>query len=655
METAKSEKKKNFDHLPADDCPSCSLSNSVHLHEHKGNDEWVKLIRLISGIILFGIALFLLNGHSLRLPVYIAAYLVLGYDVLLRAFLRIRQHKLLAEHFLMSIATVGAFLIGEYPEAIAVMLFYQVGEYFQDKAVGRSRRSIAALQNIRPDKARLLGGQRVIEVSPEAVRPGDSLLILPGDRVPVDSLIVEGYSEMDTSALTGESLPRAVFADEAILAGYINGTGRLVVKASRAAADSAVSRVLAMVDSAAARKAPAERFITRFAEIYTPVVVGLAVLLAVIPPILFQQPFSVWVYRSLILLVISCPCALVLSVPLGYFAGLGSAARFGLLIKGGGYLEKIAAADTLVFDKTGTLTSGEFKVSKIETIDCWSEEKLLRIAALLEAHSTHPIARSIERAWRRMNQDDHDLQSVEQIKDIPGLGLEAVVDGLQVVLGSRRMFDEMNLKLPSRTAADKLNGSVLYMASDGQYVGRIILADQIKPEAEASLAALRKLGLRHFVMISGDHNLVVQDIARQLKIEQAIGEVMPEQKVVLFESLLKQNRKGIVYLGDGVNDAPVLARADVGIAMGSGSDAAIESADAVLMSGRLDQLPRVFSIARKTAAIVRQNVFMSLGFKLLIMVMAVFGLGGIWQAIFADVGVSLLAVFNALRLIRKPQ
>ncbi len=636
-------------------CSACGKLN-CNPQDLPGSDKNVinreKLIRLTAGFLLLAAALFLIREGAMQVTAYLAAYLVLGCDVIYKAVKRISQHRLFTEHLLMTIATAGALIIGEYPEAVAVMLFYQTGDFFQDLAVDRSRRSIAALQNLRPDKARLVSGQIISEIDPADVKTGDHLLILPGDRVPADSHVIEGRSDMDTSAMTGESMPRAVSENDTVQAGFINGNGRIIVQADKPAADSAVSRVLDLVNSAAEKKAPAEHFITKFAAVYTPAVVALALLLAVVPPIVLNQPFTDWVYRALILLVISCPCALVLSVPLTYFAGLGSASRAGLLVKGGRYLEKMAEADVLVLDKTGTLTSGDFKVSKIESPD-WPETKLLRTAALMEANSRHPIAKSIVSAWQAESGEQSDLQLASDMKDLPGLGMKATVDGMHMLLGSRRLLELQKIDCPMPAKGDNRSESVLYLAADGQYKGRIFLADSPRPEAADSLKALRKNGLKEFVLLSGDHEAVVQDIADQLKIEHAVGNAFPDQKVALIESLKKKKRQVIVFLGDGMNDAPALAMADVGIAMGTGSDAAIQNADAVLMSGRLDRLPKGFEIARKTARIVRQNIFLALGLKLLIMILAVFGLSGIWQAIFADVGVSLLAVLNALRLLKK--
>lgn len=611
------------------------------------------LIRLIIGSVLFMAALLIGRQSDLNRLVYLFVYALLGWDVLWNAGLRLVQGRWLAEHFLMSLATLGALMIGEYPEAVAVMLFYQAGEYVQHLAVDRSRRSIAALQSLRPDRARRLIDGQTEWCGTEELIPGDSIVLLPGDRVPADSQVLEGQSSMDTAAMTGESIPREVMPGTKLLAGYVNGDGRIVARILAPAAESAVSRVMKMVEGAAAKKAETERFITRFAAVYTPIVVGLALLIAMVPPLFWQQSFSEWIYRALILLVVSCPCALVLSIPLGYFAGIGSASRRGLLMRGGHYLDVLAKADTLVFDKTGTLTTGRLRVEHIDAVSM-SEHELLTLAAQLERHSTHPIARSILETWQERNP----LQTLTNqervsVRDIPGLGMSAEMNQQTILLGSRRLLSEQQIKIPASVYEDSAR-TELHLAVNGDYAGRLLLADQLRPGIHETLTQLRMLGLDHQIMLSGDRPAVVKKTADHLGIDTAYAQQLPQDKLERLEKTAEQHRH-VVYLGDGINDAPVLARADLGIAMGSGSDAAIESADAVLISGNLNQLPQLVQLARKTTRIVRQNVLMTIGLKLLIISLAVFGLSGIWQAIFADVGVSLLAVFNTLRLLSRKE
>ena len=617
-----------------------------------GAMNW-NLIRLAAGAVLFVIALLVDKQNQLRLFIYLPAYALLGWDVLWQAGLRLIRGRWLAEHFLMSLATLGALLIGEYPEAVAVMLFYQVGEYFQSQAVDRSRRSIAALQSLRPDRARRLVEGEMQSCRTDELVPGDWIVLLPGDRVPADSRIMEGRSSMDTAAMTGESLPQEVEPGAELMAGYVNGEGRLVAQVLAPAAESAVSRVMQMVEGAAAKKAGTERFITRFASVYTPVVVGLALLIAVIPPLLLQQSFNDWIYRALILLVISCPCALVLSIPMGYFAGIGSASRRGLLMRGGHFLDVLARADTLVFDKTGTLTTGHLTVDRIESVTM-PETGLLTLAAQIESHSTHPIARSVLEAWQQQNpRKELPDTNMASIRNISGLGMAAAIDQQVILLGSRRLMREHEILIPE-SIGDDTTRTELHLAVDGLYAGRLLLSDQPRPGIRDVLGRLRTLGLNHQIMLSGDRPAVVSQTADHLGIDISYAQQLPQDKLERLEQIASDHR-GVVYLGDGINDAPVLARADLGIAMGSGSDAAIESADAVLISGNLGQLPELVQLARKTTRVVRQNVIMTIGLKLLIISLAIVGLSGIWQAIFADVGVSLLAVLNTLRLLTREE
>ena len=714
--------------LETDCCPNCQIqtNQTVKQAETDRRDRQRQLIRLFSGVLLFALSFVFSNLPGFMMTLLVAAYLILGYDVVIRAARGLYQKKILDEHFLMSLATIGAFVIGEYPEAVAVMLFYQVGEYFQSKAVAKSRRSISQLQQIRPDKARLLEGLVVVDTTPDQINTGNRLLILPGDRVPVDCEIIEGQSDFNTAALTGESQPRDADVGDELMAGFINGSGRIVARALRPASESAVSRVIALTEHAAAGKAPAERFITRFASVYTPAVVLLALFVAVVPPIVFQDPFTDWIYRAFILLVISCPCALVISVPLSYFAGLGAASRQGLLVKGGQYLEKMAAADTLVFDKTGTLTEGRFAIEHmtVATDSRLSEKEIMRIAAAAEAHATHPVALSICRRWEEMSGEKPDNNLISALRDLPGQGLTANIQGVPLLIGSARLMQTFRIQgfdgvgndtvkvsslakqgaVAQHTAVNReqtdINQTInqtsnqtinqtrnqtkiqdsnqtrdqasnqigkgqsaheqstraltqIHIAYDGRYVASLYLKDQLKPDLGKTINRFRKLGIKKMILLSGDRQAIVEETAGQLKLDQAFADMLPEQKIDQLEKIIMTSNRPVVYLGDGINDAPALARADVGIAMGSGSDTAIESADAVLMSGEIKRLPAALRLARKTARIVRQNVAIALGLKLLIMLLALAGLSSIWQAILADVGVSLLAILNSLRLMRK--
>lgn len=608
------------------------------------------LWRLGLGLALFLVAIVLRQSQMLSIGFYVIAYLIFGYDVLQQAVQKLWSRQVFDEHFLMSLATMGALIIGEYPEAVAVMLFYQVGEFFQQKAVAHSRRSIEKLQQIRPDKARRLQNGRWVTIDPQDVVAGDELVILAGERVPVDGIILKGYTSMDTSAMTGESLPQDQAPGDEVLAGFINQGGKITLRARRAASDSAVSRILDLVMQSSLRKAKTERFISRFARVYTPIVVGLALLTAAVPPLALGQPIHDWVYRALILLVISCPCALVLSVPLSYFAGLGAASRLGLLVKGGHILERLADIRSIVLDKTGTVTQGVFAVSEVES-EHHEPERVMQLAAIAEMHSTHPIARSIIEAYKNEGGTLPDGSLILSHEDLPGLGVQVRLKDQEILLGNRKLMQ--NEKVIGLPKPAKDGRARLHVSCNGQFIGSLVLTDQAKPKASEAIDRLRRLGIDRIILLSGDQNEIVSTMAKSLRLDEAYGEKMPEQKLTILERILKRDEGPVAYLGDGINDAPALTRADLGIAMGGGSDAAIESADAVLMSGKLENLPSLIEIARKTKRIVTQNVVLVLGLKVLIMSLAFFGLSGIWQAIFADVGVSLLAVFNALRIARR--
>jgi Cd2+/Zn2+-exporting ATPase len=585
--------------------------------------------------------------------VFLSAYLLAGWPVLAGAVRNIVRGRLFDEMFLMSVATVGAIAIHELSEAVAVMLFYAVGEFFQDLAVERSRRSISELMDLRPDFVRLLTPDRATEVAPETVEVGATIEVRPGERIPLDGDVVDGESAVDTSALTGESVPRSVAPGEHVLAGFVNESGKLRIHATNTYADSAVARVLELVENAAARKAPTERFISRFAAVYTPIMVGLAAAVAFIPPLLLPgATLGEWVYRALVLLVISCPCALVISIPLGYFGGIGGAARRHILIKGANYMDALKNVSTVVLDKTGTLTRGTFSVTEVVGENGYTEPDLLRWAAAAEAHSTHPIARSIWRAYdSSLSGNPVDPATVTEVREERGYGVTARVDGTPVLAGSERLLIREGVTL---TPASK-TGTVVHIAVAGTYAGYIMITDEIKPEAKRAVAALKALGVSRTVMLTGDNADIAATIAREVGIDEYRADLLPKDKVTAVETLQSELPSGrrLAFIGDGINDAPVLVRSDVGFAMGGlGSDAAIEAADVVLMDDRLDRLPDALAISRFTRKIVVQNIVFALGIKAIFLGLGAFGIASMWEAVIADVGVALLAVFNAMRTLR---
>lgn len=582
--------------------------------------------------------------------VLIPSYLLVGWAVIRRAISNLARGEFFDENALMTIATLGAVAIHQLPEAAAVMVFYSVGEYLQDRSVDKSRRSIAALLDIRPEFANLKDADGIRRVKPEEVQPGDTIVVKPGERVPLDGEVLEGSSFVDTSALTGESVPHEVSPGKAILAGMINGQALLTVKVTKSFGQSAVSRILDLVQNAAARKAPTEQFITSFSRYYTPAVVFGALAVAVLPPLLVPgQTFSVWIYRALVMLVISCPCALVVSIPLGYFGGIGGAARRGVLVKGANYLDALAEVHTVVFDKTGTLTKGVFKVTRIVPAEGFSEEEVLGYAAAVEAFSSHPIAQSIRQAYGK----DVPQDQIGDYKDIAGQGVSATFNGKRILAGKDSLLDQAGISHGEFDA----QGTVLYIAIDGVFAGLIDIADEIKEDAKSAVTRLRKLGVQKIAMLTGDKESVAEKIARSLDLDGFYPELLPEDKVDKVEKMKsampnpKKNK--LVFVGDGINDAPVIARADVGVAMGGlGSDAAIEAADVVLMEDAPSKLATAVSVSRWTRRIVRQNVAFALGVKGIFIVLGALGVATIWEAVFADVGVALLAVFNAMRTLR---
>ncbi|NMA54490.1 MAG: cadmium-translocating P-type ATPase [Firmicutes bacterium] len=592
------------------------------------------------------------RSEFLRWGLFIPAYLLVGWPVLGRALSNLVRGRVFDEHFLMSIASLGAIAIGELPEAVAVMLFYSVGEYFQNRAVNRSRRSIAALLAIRPDWAHVEQDSQIAKVPAEAVTVGQTIIVKPGERVPLDGLIIAGSSSVDTSALTGEPIPRHLKPKDTVLAGMVNGDTLLKVRVTKAYGQSAVARILELVEEAELRKAPAEQFITTFARYYTPAVVAAAIAIAVLPPLFLPgAAFTTWLYHSLVLLVISCPCALVLSIPLGYFGGIGNASRQGILIKGGNFLDALANLRTVVFDKTGTLTEGVFAVREIRAQPGFTEAEILRYAAYAEAFSTHPIAESIKQAYGQ----EIEPRAVSNYQDIPGHGVLTTVDGRSVLAGNDRLLHRENI--PHDYDVCAAEGTRVFVAVDGQLAGEIIVADQLRKTTSVAVQNLRRLGVEKFFMLTGDGDSAARQVAQSLNLDGYFAGLLPEGKVQKIEDLMIQLESSpnhtLAFVGDGVNDAPVIARADIGVAMGGlGSDAAIEAADVVLMQDNPAQLVTAVSIARHTCRIVKQNIVIALAIKFFFLILGALGLAAIWEAVFADVGVALLAVLNAARTLR---
>ena len=606
-----------------------------------------QLFRIGSGGTIFVIAL--VAGFAnplLNLALYLAAYLIVGGDVVLRALRNITRMQVFDENFLMFIATVGAFLIGEYPEAVGVMLFYQIGELFQSYAVDKSRKSIAELMNIRPDYANLKRDGEISKVDPDDVLAGDEIIIRPGERIPLDAVVTVGSSMVDTSSLTGEAVPRKVACGSELLSGCINLSGLLTARVTKEFGDSTVSKILDLVENATAKKSKSENFITKFARVYTPAVVILAAMLAFIPPLTFSDaPFTEWIFRALTFLVISCPCALVISVPLSFFGGIGGASRQGILVKGGNYLEALAKTEIVIFDKTGTLTKGVFDVQEIVTKDM-KPEKLLELAALAESHSNHPISLSLKRAYNKEIKSDIDID----VQEIAGLGVQAVIEGREILVGNAKLLAEKGIvhNEPENT------GTIIHIAVDGNYEGYIVIADEIKPDAAKTIKSLKAEGVKQTIMLTGDKKSVGEQVAKKLGIDQVYTELLPGDKVQKLEEIMaRKSKKGkVAFVGDGVNDAPVLARSDVGIAMGGlGSDAAIEAADVVIMTDEPSKIVSAIKIAKRTVLIAKQNIFFALSVKSVVLLLGALGLANMWAAVFADVGVSVIAILNAMRVL----
>lgn len=611
------------------------------------------IIKAVSGIFL------LLSGmifkdelhntpyHFAEYTVFVTAYLIVGWNVIGSAVKNIMRGQVFNEHFLMSVTTLGAFAINEMPEAVAVMLFYVVGELFQDIAVGRSRKSIKSLLEIKPDYANLKSGAEVKKVSPEEVKTGDRIIVRPGEKIPLDGIILHGSSFVDTAALTGESVPRRLKEADKVLSGMINQSGLLTIEVEKTFGESSISRILELVENATSRKAETEKFITTFARYYTPVVVIGALLLAVFPPLLIPgATYEDWIYRALVVLVISCPCALVISIPLGYFGGVGMASRKGVLVKGSNYLDALTKVRTVVFDKTGTLTKGEFRVSEIVGCNGITREKILEYAALAESNSNHPIAKSITDAYH----EKPDISRVTHIEEISGHGIKAIIDQAEVLAGNDKLLQMEKIKYP----VYKVDGTVVHVAIDRVYAGYIVISDSLKEDAKHTITELKSRNI-HTVMLTGDSSHSAQLFAEKTGIEKFYAELLPEDKVKHIEDLIKESKGSkVAFVGDGINDAPVIARADVGIAMGAlGSDAAIETADVVLMTDSPSKVIDAIDVSRKTRSIIWQNIFFALGVKLFFIVLGIFGIATMWEAVFGDMGVSVIAVINAVRILRK--
>ena len=576
--------------------------------------------------------------------IYLVPYLVAGYDIIFKAFRNIRNGQVFDENFLMMLATFGAFGVQEYSEAVAVMLFYQVGELFQSYAVGKSRQSIADMMDICPEYANIEQDGRLVQVDPDDVEPGSTIVIKPGERIPLDGIVTDGESLIDTAALTGESVPRRAVVGDEIISGCVNGSGTLRVRVTKEFDDSTVAKILELVENASSKKAKVENFITRFAKYYTPVVTIAAAALAVIPPLLFGG-WAQWVQRACIFLVISCPCALGISVPLGFFGGIGAASAIGVLVKGSNYLEAVAEMTTIVFDKTGTLTKGEFQVTRILPRQA-AEEKLLETAALGEGYSNHPIALSLREAYGK----EMDMERVSGAEEIAGYGVRVQVDGKEVLLGNEKLMQKEQI---SYVPYDSI-GTVVYVAQEGQFLGAVVISDTIKEGAKQALSDMKKIGVKKSVMLTGDREKTAQSVAQELGIDEIHAQLLPADKVSCVEQLLKNQpeKERLAFVGDGINDAPVLTRADLGIAMGSmGSDAAIEAADIVLMDDDIQKIAAIVRISRKTMRIVKQNIVFALGVKALVLLLGAFGAANMWEAVFADVGVSVIAIVNSMRTL----
>ena len=616
------------------------------------DDDKKLTIRLISGAVIYAVGMGLtLFGHvslPVELGVLIVAYIILGWDVVWQAVKNITRGQIFDEHFLMSLSTIGAFAIGEYPEAVAVMLFYQVGEFFQSLAVKRSRKSISDLMDIRPDSATVRRNGELVVVAPETVSIGELIVVKPGEKIPLDGIVTEGESMLDTRALTGESVPRSIRKGEEALSGCVNQSGVLTIKVTKSFGESTVTKIIDLVENASSRKAPTENFITTFARYYTPIVVGMAAILAIIPPVILGGGWSEWLRRGFVFLIVSCPCALVISIPLTFFGGIGAASKRGVLVKGSNYLEALNKVSVVVFDKTGTLTKGVFKVVDITVEFGFTKELVLEYAAQAESYSNHPIAKSIQEAFGKTI----DQSVLSGYEEISGHGIRVLIGGKRVLAGNSKLMDSEKVSY----AACQSAGTKVYIAVDGRYAGCIVIADEVKDDSQNAIASLKKIGVEKTVMLTGDDEKIGKAVAEQLGLDEYYAQLLPDQKVEKLEYLDQHKTKGskLAFVGDGINDAPVLARADVGIAMGGlGSDAAIEAADVVLMTDEPSKLVDAIDVAKATKRIVMQNIIIALGIKSVFLILGALGIAGMWEAVFGDVGVTIIAVLNAMRILKK--
>ena len=616
------------------------------------DDDKKLTIRLISGAVIYAVGMGLtLFGHvslPVELGVLIVAYIILGWDVVWQAVKNITRGQIFDEHFLMSLSTIGAFAIGEYPEAVAVMLFYQVGEFFQSLAVKRSRKSISDLMDIRPDSATVRRNGELVVVAPETVSIGELIVVKPGEKIPLDGIVTEGESMLDTRALTGESVPRSIRKGEEALSGCVNQSGVLTIKVTKSFGESTVTKIIDLVENASSRKAPTENFITTFARYYTPIVVGMAAILAIIPPVILGGGWSEWLCRGFVFLIVSCPCALVISIPLTFFGGIGAASKRGVLVKGSNYLEALNKVSVVVFDKTGTLTKGVFKVVDITVEFGFTKEQVLEYAAQAESYSNHPIAKSIQEAFGKTI----DQSVLSGYEEISGHGIRVLIGGKRVLAGNSKLMDSEKVSY----AACQSAGTKVYIAVDGRYAGCIVIADEVKDDSQNAIASLKKIGVEKTVMLTGDDEKIGKAVAEQLGLDEYYAQLLPDQKVEKLEYLDQHKTKGskLAFVGDGINDAPVLARADVGIAMGGlGSDAAIEAADVVLMTDEPSKLVDAIDVAKATKRIVMQNIIIALGIKSVFLILGALGIAGMWEAVFGDVGVTIIAVLNAMRILKK--
>lgn len=611
-------------------------------------EEKQQLIKIVITSILVTISLFIkFDIELINNVIYIIAYLIVGYCVLLEAIKNIFHGEVFDENFLMSIATIGALFIGEFAEAVAVMLFYQIGELFQDYAVSKSRASVSSLMDIRPDYANLIKSKEIIKVSPNEVKKGDTILVKPGEKIPLDGIIIEGCSLLNTVALTGEAVPRKVSINDEVLSGCINNDGLLHIKVTKEFGESTVSKILDLVENASSKKSKSENFISKFAKIYTPTVVVIAILLALVPPLIIKDAiFNEWLYRALAFLVVSCPCALVISIPLSFFGGIGACSKVGVLIKGSNYLEKLTNAKIVVCDKTGTLTEGVFKVQRITSLE-YSKKDLLKYATMAESFSNHPISISLKQAYNKKINE----QLVTKTKEITGKGIEATVEGKKVLVGNELLMQEHNIKYEKNNDI----GTILYVAINKKFAGTIIIVDKIKEDSKKAIKLFKENDIKKIVMLTGDLESISSSVAKNLGIDEYHAELLPQDKVAIVEELMEKNSSNgqLVFIGDGINDAPVLALADIGVSMGGvGSDAALEAADIVIMNDEPSKLASAIKISKHTMRIVKENIMLSISIKIGVLILSALGLTTMWAAVFADVGVSLIAVLNASRILR---